>query len=313
MREPSHWTPEDIEALLNVRNEDLQLEYKKSDALRNSKKTEITKDVSAMANSAGGVIIYGVDEQKASNGPIKLDGGIDPNEISPEWLEQVIDAGIQRRIDGLVIHPVAMASTGRLVYVVSIPQSNRAPHMASDHRYYKRLGTTTAMMEEYEVRDVGRRLESPDLYVDLAASPGTVTTVYLQPRLGNRSAEPALYATCRLYVAQELHIQPWHGTRWAQLGDVELLWNRSDRVVFHVVRLSWSIQRDHPILEGEEYPTDPLQVDVGVNYASIPQIHRFNVGWELRAPRTTPKLRGHKLVVDNQGPRIEYSYDLTGL
>src|SRR5580704_16950012 len=101
-----------------------------------------------MANSAGGVIIYGIDEQKKTKGPIQFDPCIDPNEISPEWLEQVIDSGIQRRIDGIKINPVRIASGGKPVYVVCVPQSNRAPHMASDHRYYKRLGTTTAPMEE---------------------------------------------------------------------------------------------------------------------------------------------------------------------
>jgi len=67
MREPWAWTEEDIQSLITEqRPEDLQLEYKKSDSLAKAKeqKTEIAKDVSAMANSAGGVLVYGVDEQK---------------------------------------------------------------------------------------------------------------------------------------------------------------------------------------------------------------------------------------------------------
>jgi hypothetical protein len=192
--EPWQWQEEDINNLIREqRPEDLRLEYKKSDSLAKSdaKKTEITKDVSAMANSAGGVIIYGIDEQKKSHGPIQLDGGIDPNEISTEWLEQVIGYGIQRRIDGVIVRAVKIAAAERAAYVVWIPQSYRAPHMAADHRYYKRLGTTTAVMEEYEVRDVGRRSESPDLHLDLTVrDTGTTGVVQLEPRIGNRSQSP---------------------------------------------------------------------------------------------------------------------------
>ena len=151
MREPWLWEEEDVLGLIREqRKENLQFEYKKSDALAKTdgKKTEITKDVSAMANSAGGVIVYGIDEQRKSNGPIQLDIGIDPTEISTEWLEQVIDSGIQRRIDGIKVHAVTLSSSTKFVYVVWVPQSNRAPHMAADHRYYKRLGTTTGVMEE---------------------------------------------------------------------------------------------------------------------------------------------------------------------
>lgn len=109
MKEPWQWEEEDIETLIREqRKEDLRLEYKRSDALGRTEtaRTDISKDVSAMANSAGGAIIYGIDEQRKSNGPIQLDKGVDPISVTPEWLEQVIDSGIQQRIDGIQIHPI---------------------------------------------------------------------------------------------------------------------------------------------------------------------------------------------------------------
>lgn len=54
---------EDIEALISSRTEEsLNLEYKRAAALdkEDKQKNEISKDVSAMANSAGGKILYGV-------------------------------------------------------------------------------------------------------------------------------------------------------------------------------------------------------------------------------------------------------------
>jgi len=38
-----------------------------------------------------------------------------------------------------------------------------APHMAADHRFYKRFNFESIPLEVYEVRDVGHRQESPGL------------------------------------------------------------------------------------------------------------------------------------------------------
>jgi predicted HTH transcriptional regulator len=58
--------------------ENLNLDYKAADALGTSdgKKKEITKDVSAFANSAGGIIIYGIKEYDDDDtGSEKLNSG----------------------------------------------------------------------------------------------------------------------------------------------------------------------------------------------------------------------------------------------
>src|SRR5690242_11383428 len=89
--------------------ESLRLDYKAAGSLAQNpdKKKEITKDVSAMANSAGGIIIYGMTEDATNR---HLPGAIDPvdrNQISKEWLEQ-ITSNIRPKIDGLVIYPVSI-------------------------------------------------------------------------------------------------------------------------------------------------------------------------------------------------------------
>src|SRR5713101_7694041 len=172
MKPAWEWTEWDILALItNQVQESLTLEYKGCEALgrTNGKKKEISKDVSAFANSAGGEIVYGVIENK--HVPTAIDVGYDPNDVSKEWIEQVINSNIQRRIDGIRINPVQLTThaPGKVLYVVSIPQSVRAPHMAADHRFYKRFNFMSVPMEEYEVRDVGRRLESPDLHLQIEA------------------------------------------------------------------------------------------------------------------------------------------------
>jgi hypothetical protein len=149
--------------------ESLVLEYNGADALQKTdgKKNELSKDVSALANSAGGILIYGVEE----NGhiPIAIDGGLDPNDITKEWLDQVIHSRIQRRIEDVVINQIQLSGKkhGRVIYAVIVPPSQRAPHMASDNRFYKRFNFQSVPMEEYEVRDVSRRIDSPELDISI--------------------------------------------------------------------------------------------------------------------------------------------------
>lgn len=130
MKRPWEWGEEDIQKLIaNKVEENLELDYKACDALGrdDKRKREVSKDVSAFANSAGGAIVYGVIEN--DHFPREIDVGYRPSEISKEWLEQVINSNIQRRIDGVRINPVSLSgtNTGRVLYVVSIPQSVRAP------------------------------------------------------------------------------------------------------------------------------------------------------------------------------------------
>ena len=170
MKQAWQWVEADVKALIdNQERENLNLDYKSCDALerKDGKIKEISKDVSAFANSAGGVIVYGVIDNK--NVPVRIDDGYDPNgKISKEWLEQVINSSIRRRIDGIRINVVDLTTTqpGKVLYVVSVPQSNTA-HMAEDHRYYKRFNFESVPMEDYEVRDVMHRLEAPDLSLEL--------------------------------------------------------------------------------------------------------------------------------------------------
>ncbi len=149
--------------------ESLTLEYKSAEALDRSdyKKKEITKDVSAMANAAGGLLIYGISEFSETDKrhlPEKI-VPVNRTNFPREWVEQIINA-IRPRIDGIVIHSVNLSSgENDVVYIVEIPQSNTA-HQASDHRYYKRFNFQSVPMEDYEVRDVMFREQTPDIMLN---------------------------------------------------------------------------------------------------------------------------------------------------
>jgi hypothetical protein len=97
---------------------------------------------------------------------------------------------------------------GSHAYVIDIPAAiARAPHQASDNKYYKRQNFQSVPMEDYEIRDVFRRARTPDLFAKIRFENGrTVTDVKLaqgtdksepiqiQVILGNNSSEPAYYS-----------------------------------------------------------------------------------------------------------------------
>lgn len=156
---------EDICSLIrNEAEESVYLEFKAAGSLSKEpkKKEEIAKDVSAFANSDGGVIVYGIEEKDHKATSLSY---IDGEVFTKEWLEMVIQDNIQRRIDGLKIFPIRDGDIYKTIYVVKIPRSNNAPHMSADKCYYKRNNFRSVKMEEYEVRDLFYRESVPDLRI----------------------------------------------------------------------------------------------------------------------------------------------------
>lgn len=144
--------------------ENLHLDYKSLGALEKTdkKKKDISKDVSSFANSDGGSIIYGVkefDQPEKRHLPEKIEEGYAPNDISKEWLEEVINSSIKPKIQSLIIIPVRLRNN-KNIYVVNIPKSSIA-HQARDYKYYKRYNFESVPMEDFEIRDVMNRSKYP--------------------------------------------------------------------------------------------------------------------------------------------------------
>ncbi|HYD55045.1 MAG TPA: ATP-binding protein [Gemmatimonadaceae bacterium] len=207
----------EVDLLTLVRDgvgESVSLEFKSCGALERTErnKKELARDVTALANSAGGVIVYGV--QELGNGRFELDQGLDPSERSCEWVEDVLSA-VQQRIEGVDVHSVSLEthSPGREAIVVYVPQSTRAPHQAPDYKFYKRHGSRVLPMEEYEVRDVSRRQLACDLRVDIVFGPALGIPrsrateprwVDLNLRLTNNSDQLCEYASVDFWVDHRL-------------------------------------------------------------------------------------------------------------
>lgn len=193
----------------NEVQESLSLDYKSAGALgkNDRKKLEITKDVSAMANSAGGVIIYGISEFQEierKHLPEKLDP-INQAQFSKEWLEQIINS-IQPRISGLEIYPIPLNSgENHVVYVVKIPQSSTA-HQARDWRYYKRLNFSSKPMENHEIVDVMGRSTFPLVNLEFSFEVKKLTSLSISKTLiikaKNVGQQYAQYVNCLIYLPE---------------------------------------------------------------------------------------------------------------
>jgi hypothetical protein len=150
---------EDLELLIQQQvQESLHLDYKGSTSLSKSGQKEIPKDVSAFANSDGGVIIYGIEE--SGHLPVRVDGGVSNSVITREWIEQTILSNISPRIDGIQIQQIPI-DPNMSAYCISIPKSDRAPHQdRTNKRYYKRYNFSSVPMEDYEISDIRTRSRS---------------------------------------------------------------------------------------------------------------------------------------------------------
>lgn len=150
---------EDLELFVQQQvQESLHLDYKRSEALSKTGQKEIPKDVSAFANSDGGMIIYGIEE--SAHLPVRIDDGITNSAITREWSEQTILSNISPRIEGVQIQQIPLDASNS-AYCISIPKSDRAPHQArTNKRYYKRFNFSSVPMEDYEISDIRARSRS---------------------------------------------------------------------------------------------------------------------------------------------------------
>jgi schlafen family protein len=138
----------DVQALIDggVRESEV-LEYKTaSKPFGEGEKTEIAKDVSAMANSLGGTIIYGVATNRNDK---TLPEMIDPNPIDVKNIE-TLDRFINDRIRPVIrgLQKKFIPDRSPHVMVLDIPESQDPPHQnLYDKRYYRRSNSESLPME----------------------------------------------------------------------------------------------------------------------------------------------------------------------
>lgn len=162
-------TEQDLQLLVDVQaQEGARLEYKREIDLTEKGKREVAKDVAAMANSQGGYIIYGIDEDREQSKGAGVPARLCPlqDESAPARLEQVLLTTIAPRPD-FTYHRIP-ASNGYYL-VVAVRQSLDRLHMVTfgdEWRYYKRREYSSVPMTWDEVQLAYERINRSGASLD---------------------------------------------------------------------------------------------------------------------------------------------------
>lgn len=221
--------------------------------LRSDFLDNLSKQVSAFANAAGGRIFLGLDDEG------RIDGGV-PRDLRPNgtraWLEDVIPHVVVPHLRAFNVYEVARPAVeaggngatptsslrpGHAVYIVEIPMSEDAPHQARDHRYYLRIAGKSRPMGHHHVLDVLNRTRDPWVVVSrmdpygepefVESDPrGPKSFVHLRTHLMNRGRSLAQHVGCE-FVVPRLAVNSECRQRMLAQGETRLL-QRSGELVF---------------------------------------------------------------------------------
>lgn len=167
----------DLQALIEDEvPEGKEIEYKEQlPGNSPDEKKEFLADVSSFANCMGGDLLFGIrderDEQRRPTGtPSALVGvGVANLDAEKLRLENLIRDGVEPRIVGLTIRPVALANSGQVI-VVRIPKSWISPHMVTyqgSSKFFSRNSAGKYQLDVSEIRSaflsteaIGQRLRN---------------------------------------------------------------------------------------------------------------------------------------------------------
>jgi hypothetical protein len=145
--------------VLTMNPESIFLDYKRELNFSNKKeKIELAKDISSFANSQGGCLIYGIDEEREAEKSIpipKKEYGILPIQANVIDIENILTSIISPPLPDLRIRTIKLEhDLSKVVYLLWHSKSWFAPHMVSgfkDVRYYKRGNFKAEPMQENEI------------------------------------------------------------------------------------------------------------------------------------------------------------------
>jgi hypothetical protein len=132
--------------------EGVLVDYKRDMYGRNDAETkEFLKDVSSFANTAGGHLVIGIDEE--SGIPTKIAALAGDADQDLQRLENLARDGIEPRISGLRIKSVPI-SAGGYVLVLRIPKSWNPPHRVSARNTNRIYGRNSAGAYEFSIEEL---------------------------------------------------------------------------------------------------------------------------------------------------------------
>jgi hypothetical protein len=173
-----------IEAFVSEsKAEDLYLDFKRKSnaniaALNDDDKKNLSKAMSGFANSAGGIIVWGVIAERGGNDPELPDvaKSLAPIKNLDAFHSNLNDL-LQLATKPTVAHArnvkVSVPSPMEGYVVTYVPEVENPPYRAewSGRHYYKRAGSRFYEMEPFDIRDVVSRGRYPKIEIQTSWSP----------------------------------------------------------------------------------------------------------------------------------------------
>lgn len=154
MANVAEWTERDLQSLVG-QPESSRLEFKsgKLVAERSNLIQTLSKEVSAFANSEGGVIVLGLSERTEGKSKVAdVVDGYPAGTFAPEWLQQVIESNVSPFLPGIRLRTIRLSERqDHVCTAISVPAGSTA-YQASDCRYYGRSEHSVMPLPDHEVR-----------------------------------------------------------------------------------------------------------------------------------------------------------------
>lgn len=153
-------TPKDI--FYHIENqvlESITLDYKRGlPGNSDNDKKEFLADISSFVNTSGGVIIYGIEEEKDEQGrntgiPKGVTGlGSINVDQEKQRLEAIIREGLDPRLNNIDIQHLEI--NGKIILMIGLPRSLFAPHMVSYKKSGKFFYRTNSGKQQMDSREI---------------------------------------------------------------------------------------------------------------------------------------------------------------
>jgi|GEM_PF-6013634 len=161
------------ELIVSKYQENVELEFKTKS---NPDAGDLTKEdrknlgvaLSALSNSMGGLLIWGIAAEKNTDG---IDCAFKAQPISnidkfKSDVERAVSQALMPRHEGIRIAKIPSAKNAATGYlIIHVERSDRRPHRCEfgEKQYFKRIGDSSVAMEHYDIEDSFKRVVVPAL------------------------------------------------------------------------------------------------------------------------------------------------------
>jgi len=274
--------------------EDTHLEFK----IRLVNTEKITAEIVALANSSGGAILFGVNDQR------RVEGLDDPEQVE----EQLIDI-CRNQIKPPILPRIDKVSfdNGTRIIVLQVDE-RRAPHQTPDHRYFIRIGSQKREADGAEIAALFARSrvaaieDMPLIEAAIEDVDEALVWSYIRDLEGEAFREPSGFPTAA--AMRDLKLAADYGASITPTLASFLLFGRSAAVEkvlpqSHIMLTRFSgTDANSPVVERAEFAGNVTSLFD----RSLQFIKRYADLWDARPPRASQSAEPVR-------PRANYSRD----